>query len=412
MKSKHSLDMITLVLIGSLLLMAIASLARILTKPGGGIDFYSYWLPGHFVWQRMDPYAAALEKRTPQLPIYYLDGPIATEFTPLHDPTPANTAPVVLLLALFSRVSWDTAFQIWKMLNLGLLGVISWSVLRLLGHRLFSRQGLMIVLIICSLIATRESLETGQTTLLTLACMMIALILGSEKQCMSGIFLGIALSKYSLTFPGILYFLCKRWYRGLVISMAVQCLGILAIAFIGRTTPLSVLREYVRIMLKHIDLPGMHLSATLLAPLGPYTSVIKWLITLSLIIALAYWYYIYRPVGQRCTPVTSVLLLVIIMRWNLLIFYHRRYDHVAEILFLALVMLWVNQNSNQFLLSVGQRLVFQGFAIFAASMWILPWYYLLGINLYVNLFSLCSLIALAMSVFLLFRSIPNMAVPT
>ncbi len=407
MKRKNFVDIPMVVAIGLLSIVAMISLTRILTKPGGGIDFYSYWLPGHFVWQRMDPYAAALEKRIPQLPIYYLDGPIATDLTPLYEPMPANTAPVVLLLSLLSRVSWDKAFQIWKLINIGLVGVVAWSTVNLFGYKFLSRHGFIVLFILCSLIATRETLETGQTTLLTLACMMGAIILGSNRQSISGIFLGIALSKYSLTFPGALYFLYKRWYRGLVVSGVVQCIGILVIALIGRTTPITVVDEYVQIMLKHVELPGMHLSASLLASLGPYASAIQWFLTLGLVLTLLYWYYTHRPLDQDDGLAVPILLLIITMQWNLLIFYHRRYDHVAEILFLVVIMLWTSQRSDRFRLSIKERFALHGFAVLAATVWILPLYYLLGTSLYTKLFSLCSLIALVVLVCLLFRIAPG-----
>lgn len=123
----------------ALTLMALFSIGRILTKTKSGIDFFFLiWYPGHFLWQGADPYAAALEKRIPNLPIHYWDGFVATEFTFPIDPMPTNPAPVVLLFAPLARFSWHYAMALWVFINVGLLVVVVWSVARLLDHRLFN----------------------------------------------------------------------------------------------------------------------------------------------------------------------------------------------------------------------------------------------------------------------------------
>ena len=94
------------------------------------------------------------------------------------------------------------------------------------------------------------------------------------------------------------------------------------------------------------------------------------------------------------------------MQWNLLTFYHRRYDHVAEILFLALVILWANRGIGKFNLSAKQCIGLQAFVVLAASAWILPIYQLIGTAVYVAMFNLCSMAALGISVWLLFRIPP------
>jgi len=236
--------------------------------------------------------------------------------------------------------------------------------------------------------------------------MLVALALGPEQQSIAGIFLGIALSKYSLTFPGALYFLYKRWYRGLGTSVGVQCLGLLAIAAIGKTTPQKVISEYTQMLLKHTGAPGMHLPASLLQSLGLFANIVIGLASVGLLLILAYWYHARRPSGQTDNQTAAITLLAIIMQWNLLTFYHRRYDHVAEILFLALIVLWANRGIGKFTLSAKQSIGLQAFAVLAASVWILPIYQLLSMRVYVAIFNLCSVVALGVSVWLLFRISP------
>lgn len=122
----------------ALTLTALFSVGRILTKAKSGIDFFSLiWYPGHFLWQGEDPYAAALEKRIPDLPIHYWDGSVATDFTFPLDPMPTNLAPVVLLFAPLARLSWHYAMALWVFINFGLLVVVVWSVTQLLDRRFF-----------------------------------------------------------------------------------------------------------------------------------------------------------------------------------------------------------------------------------------------------------------------------------
>ncbi len=375
---------------------AAISLGRILTKPKSGIDFYSLvWYPGHFIWQGMDPYGAALEKRIPATPVHYWDGVVETKFPMPIEPMPTNLAPLVLLFAPLARFSWPTAMNVWAGINIGMVVLFAYSVVRFLGYRLLSKEGLLILLILFSMIATREVIETGQTTLFVLACMMLALVLGPSSQSLGGILLSVALSKYSLTFPGALYFLHKRWYRGLAVSIGGQLLGLLIIAAFSRTPPHVILAENLQMMLMHTQMPGLHLSATLFSDGGPVASTA--VILLSAILALVLVSK-YRSAHFH-RQLVDVMLLILIMQWNLLVLPHRRYDHAAEILFLALIIL----QAKTFSLSMTHIMGLYLFAALAASVWILPLYYLLGEHLYRNLFAFCSLAALGISFWLLFQ---------
>jgi hypothetical protein len=395
-------------MVGLMIIIAATSLGRILTKERTGIDFFSLiWYPGHFLWQRADPYGAALTKLVPSLPIRYWDGHIATEFIFVIDPMPTNLAPVVIIFAPLARLSWSNALTAWLVINLLMIIVIVYSVIRLLGCEPFSRQGLIILLLAYSLIATREALETGQTTIFVLACMLAALVIGTRSQSVGGILLGIALSKYSLTFPGLLYFLCRRWYKGFVISLSVLLIGTLLIALISKVFPYQILIENFRLMLMHSGMPGLHLSATLLKGLEPWSVVMVALFSLGLLIAIFYLIFQNSLSWVKKQP-AAFMLLVITMQWNLLALPHRRYDHVAEILFLSLSILWSDENSL-FALAPKQLLGLRVFTGLAASVWILPWYYLLGREIYLGLFSCCSLITLVISVFLLFKVVPSQA---
>lgn len=215
--------------------------------------------------------------------------------------------------------------------------------------------------------------------------------------------MGIALSKYSLTFPGLLYFLHKRWYRGVALSLGLQLAGLLAIAAIGRTSPLAVLGEYVQMMLKHTDMPGQHLTATLLHGRGFIAPVVVGLLSIGLFLALIYWYRTYRSDKPQGDQTSAMTFLVALMQWNLLVFPHRRYDHVAEIMFIALVILWARGEGRRFLLSDRQSKGLSALVGLAIGVWSFPLYYLLGTNMHAQVFTFLSLVALGISVWLLFK---------
>ncbi len=99
----------------------------------------------------------------------------------------------------------------------------------------------------------------------------------------------------------------------------------------------------------------------------------------------------------------ELLLLTIIMLWNLLMFYHRRYDYVLGILLIALVVLKIGEPADEFELAGSQKRGVLLITALVAIVWILPLYLALGDVLYLYLFNLASLAALALAVWLLFR---------
>ncbi len=399
-------------LVALMFVTASVSVYRVMGKKADekAIDLYSYWYAGHFVWQGRDPYQASLQNQAPYLPVHYLDGPTVTEGRVGRadvQAMPANTAPVVLIMALLSRLSWPTAATIWRFLNLGFCFAITWQVMRLMDRPLLSLHGLLLLLIIFSLIATREAIETGQTTLLVLVCMLGAVVLGPSRPIVAGILLGIALSKYSLTFPAFLLFVYKKWYTSALTSLAVQLVGLVAITLIGGTAPQNVLASYLQILTLHTDLPGMHLASVLKSQ-GAITYLIIGLISIGLLTVLAYWYRrnSYAHVSHNTTRV-DVLLLTIVMLWNLLTFYHRRYDHVAAILYIGFILAVIGAESGTFTLQSKWRLGLYALTGACLAVWALPLYIVTGLAAYTWLFNLGCLAALGTCVALLFRTNPS-----
>ena len=407
---KNVLSIVLLVLVT---LVSLLSVGRVLSKGGRpGLDFHSYWYPGHFIWQGTDPYRAVLDEREPSLPVYYLDGETVTEGQVAQSGwrgTPANTAPIVLLLAPLSRLSWPTALAGWQFLNLGLALLVPWLIVKLLRQNLLSWKGWLVLTVFFSLIATREALEYGQTSILILVCMLAGWYLGQHHPVVAGLLLGIALSKYSLAFPVFLLFVYKRWFKGLAVSIAVQLVGILAVATSGKTSPFDVIESYIQILKLHLGLPGMHLTGGILKNLGVLSSVILLVGSVVVLTLLVHWYLSHLDLGIPSDCIAEFNLVTIVMLWDLLVFYHRRYDNVAGILFVALVILCVHGRVDEFAigipfgLSYRLRVLVYVVTGLISLAWIMPTYLLLGDQLYVYSFQLANVTALAVSIWLLFK---------
>ncbi len=256
-------------LLAILAALAVATLVYTVSKtlePGGAIDFHSYWYSGHFIRQGTDPYRAYLEGLTPDVPVVYLDGK-RTDIGPIAQPelanVPANTAPLVLILSGLAFLSWPAAKLVWMLCNLALMFAIPGLVLRLQpgGNNLPRTHRLIIYLAFLGMFGTRNTAGNGQTSLLVFAWMLLALLSGRKSWLSGGIWLGLALSKYSLALPVFVYFLLKREYRLLITALVVQLLGAVLVGMIGQGSPIAVIGEYVEILKVHTGLPGIHLAS-------------------------------------------------------------------------------------------------------------------------------------------------------
>ena len=385
--------------------MALASILRIVTKEGAGAhDLQSYWYPGHFIWQRYDPYRAFLERRQPDLPIRYLDGVIVTEGPinkfALEGTAPGYTAPVVLLLAPLAHLSWSTAVILWTMINLSLIVIVAWSVVTILQHSLVSQHGVLLLGILCSLIATREALEYGQPSILILACMLLALVMARQHQIVAGIFLGVAMSKYSLAFPVLLLFAYRKWFKGLAVCILLQLLAAFTVATIGHTTVPAIFASYYKLLLLHANQHGYHLTAGLLSGWGLLAYAL--ILIGSGALAAILWYWHHRKLKNQQVPdyVVDVALMTIFMQYNLLVFYHRRYDHMADILFIAMTVLAI----EHFSLSSRERYFVYVFTVLVSVMWIMPIYTITGQLWYTWMFNISNIAVLIVTVWLLVKT--------
>ncbi len=337
-------------------IVAGSSLLYVVTRtltPSGATDFHSYWYAGQFLRQGIDPYTAFLYGLTPHTPVLFLDK-TGGQNLPLAQPglarVPANTAPMVELLTIFSFFSWPTAKFLWMVCNLALIFVIPFLILRLfpLLNKRPVIDRLFFVLIFIGLFGTRNVAGNGQTSLLVFMLMLLAILAKERNWLPAGIAMGLALSKYSLALPLLLLFLMERKYRQIIVGLSIQVAAVVFLSAVTRQPIIQILVAYFRIFQFHTDQPGIQLASLL-----PAGSLASWVavIILSLVVAgfLLFWLYKKKRVlSSEANPFVKQVIFTILMMWALLVAYHRAYDTFVSILFISLTAEWLIKTGGSF----------------------------------------------------------------
>jgi hypothetical protein len=338
---KSGLAWVALVLLAGWAVLSLVLAIWNTFTPLGGNDLYTYWYAGLFIRQGEDPYAAFLAHQKPDLPITFLDG----EADSIEDikipglvPAPANTYPLVYLLTLFSFLTWPTAKVTWLICNLAFVFIIPILLARLLPDRqgLDRRINVILALVFIGFTSTRYALSSGQLSFLVFGMMLGSALLVKQRPWLAGILMGFALSKYSLALGFFLYYLLfERRLRMSLTAILVQILGVVWLVVTSGSAVTQVLEEYRLLFEHHAVMEGIQLSA-LLATGGsnpPLSAGFTLLIGAFLI-----GYALKSRVSRKADPLVRLCLLTILLLWSLLVGYHRSYDALTFILFLALAV--------------------------------------------------------------------------
>ena len=327
---------------------AIAVIAYLFTetgKPLGSKDFHQFWYAGHFIRQERDPYQAFFAGEHPYLPIHYADGVTVTRYPVAQahlEITPSNTPAMLLVLAPLSYLSWQTAKWVFLIFNLILMLFTCWLALRHIPFgavKLPSLTEFFIFLVYFDFSATRIAIENGQTTLLVFLLMMVALIFSKRAWYVSGLALGLALSKYSLSIPIFLFFLYKKNYRVLILATIVQMLGILGLATTSGVAPGKIILENVQLFFRLFDQPGVHLSRwfEFISTNHLLTLIPALVMTALVFIPTFYWLKKTPPRTAEEEQILDFHVLNILFIWTILVAYHRLYDTLILIFFVILI---------------------------------------------------------------------------
>jgi hypothetical protein len=339
-------------LVGVTAVMALMSIGRAVTNtlsPGGATDFHQFWYAGHFVLQGVDPYQAFVNRIEPSLPVRYMDGPVV-EVGQVAQPglnrILPNTAPMVVLLSGFALFSWPVAKMIWLFCNLALVLLVPWMVLGIVDpdSRMATSTRLLVLFVFLAMVGTRSAVGVGQTTLLVFACMLGAVTLAEKRPMLSGILLGIALSKYSVGLAGFIFMLAAGQFLVAGVSLGVQLLGSVVLGLVTGSSVFVITGHYLKWLSWMVNNEGVHLAGAL-RNVGVSPLAIALLVTVIVGSLLTAWAFRRRSIGGTSfvkvaegLPVFAVFLL-----WELLAGYHYAYDSLLAIFPIALMLFAVHQ---------------------------------------------------------------------
>ncbi|MDA1128321.1 MAG: glycosyltransferase family 87 protein [Chloroflexi bacterium] len=295
----------------------------------GGTDLYTYWRINHFTRVGEDPYKAYLDRAEVELPVRYVDGPVATTRpiaeTDEEQKLPGNSPPMLFLLLPLSYLSWPVAKVVWMIMSVALVLVTPWLALRLLPIKLSPVIWVMMSFGYYGLPGTRAAIVTGQTALIVIALVFLTfhLVLG-KRNLLAGLALGIALSKVSVAMPLFIYLLYKRNWVALAVGVGVQTAGFIAMAFVRGGSPVQVFVDFASIAGAHARLTGIHLTG-LFHPGTPVSIVVG--VIFSLAVLLPLWRYAAKveDKGPK-SELRDFMVFAVLGLWGLLGVYHRAYD--------------------------------------------------------------------------------------
>lgn len=328
---------------------AVSVLGYILIETGkslGSRDFHQFWYAGHFILQGRDPYQAFFAQEPPRLPIRYVDGVTINQY-PVAQPeleiTPSNTPAMLLILAPFALFSWGDAKWSFLLINFVLMLITGWLVLRRVpfaGVKLHPVDEFLIFLVYFDFSATRIAIENGQTTLFVFLLMIVSILYAERSWVKSGLAMGVALSKYSLSLPVFLFLLYKRNFKAALLAIGVQILGVLGMSVVSGNSPVTIVYENIQLFFRLFDQPGIHLSRWFeFLSDNHYVSLIPALLmtAVTFLLILFWTYRRSREAASRSHTVIDFHILTILFIWVLLVAYHRLYDALILLFFVVLI---------------------------------------------------------------------------
>ena len=378
-----------------------------------GIDLYQFWYGSQFLWQGKEPYTAMLRNETPHVPAYIAgrDDQPAGSLYDLPKKWGIQYIPgapaVFLLMTPLSLLPWTTAAVLFGAVNLLLCAVYVWLLARLHGVSLFTLNGLLLLSVLLSLLATRQLLELGQISLLIIVLMIAAFLLLEKQPTLAGILQGIAISKFTISFPLILYFVYKRKWKALLACVITQLIGLAAIALVTHTDVAQVAAANLSmawsIMTTQQDAGW---SAHLLAMnWGVLKYIAVGLVTCVAGVGLVLWYGSRQP-HERTDTLSWVLLIAVMSFWSLLVLYHARQDWMVAMLLVSVILMRTTTTEKPkpgfISLQKYPRIIIIASLLFSLAIWILPLYTIVGTNTYSSLYSIATIVAFALSMGLLF----------
>jgi hypothetical protein len=156
------------------------------------------------------------------------------------------------------------------------------------------------------------------------------------------------------------------------LAVVVQLVGILGIAWITGTSPVTIVQENIQLFFRLFDQPGIHLSRwfeglsnNLIISMLPVL-----VMTLAVFLPIFYWLRT-RPASSSMDDVIDFHLLTILFIWTMLVAYHRLYDTLILIIFVVLIYKGLSI-ASLWELSKNERRIILGYMAILPLIFILP----------------------------------------
>lgn len=208
-------------------------------------DFQHDWLAARLTLAGQDPYAPFLGPNADSL------YPQGTCPLPLSDRPPLSTPLLGFLLIPIQGWDWEVVKVFWVIVQLasgvGLAATVMYLDVVPGKNRIYMLA--FWILVLFGWLTTRAELVLGQTALITAFFAFLSIGAIYRKQPIwAGIFLGLALCKFSMTWGLLAFFLVYRQYRTLLIAAVIQAAGVLLVALAVHESPIILLKNFVTLV--------------------------------------------------------------------------------------------------------------------------------------------------------------------
>lgn len=239
----------------------------------------------------------------------------------------ANQFPSLLwLLVPFTVFTPQVANVVWALFNLLCGAIFLWGLRQTFLEDLGKEEFLFTVAVFVSGTPLRNCLAMGQHTLFSMAFLLLAIVFArKEKRILAGLFLSISYFKYVLVVPIALYFIYKRWFKELIISVIPHIVLTAFSAWWLQGSFMDMILQPLEVSSKLADQGAIDLGRWI----GNGTASMAVAVLLGLALML---FIFFVPKGHDKELITLLMLV------SLILMYHRFYDFFILVVPMALLL--------------------------------------------------------------------------
>ncbi|MGB7624415.1 MAG: glycosyltransferase family 87 protein [Terriglobia bacterium] len=255
---------------------------------------------------------------------------------------PAGEYPpsTIVLFSILTLVSPEQLRVIWLGLNVASTVLIFDLLTQWIGHRWPFKAHFYLIALFLSWAPFRVTLRNGQLGLvITILILTMELAQRRQRDLVAGVLLGFSLSKFTLTFPFLLYYLFKGRWKIVGMTLLIPLILTQIYAFRMHQSLATVIVEYIRSAIQtHLAIYSSYMGSSEIKPLllgltggnGTLSSGLSIGISLVALIAMAILFF-RTPHCQNA----HVAILTLFGLWTV---YHRVHDSVLCVIPAALLV--------------------------------------------------------------------------